>query len=76
MGKAIIQNWRLEVQPVKLTGKPAFIWKEVGAEEEFLDLYSTPTRDEAAARQFFELSLKDARPKTGIRSGTSTRGRK
>jgi transposase-like protein len=76
MGKAIIQDWRLEVQPVKLKGKPAFMWKAVGADGELLDFYSTPTRDEAAARQFFEQSLKDPWPKTGIRSGTSTRRRK
>ena len=76
MGKAIIQDWRLEVELVKLKGKPRFMWKAVGADGELLDIYVTETRDEAAARQFFERALKDPWSKTRIRSDTSTRRRK
>lgn len=45
MGKAIIPDWRLEVEPVKLKGKPSFMWKAVGADGELFDIYVTETRD-------------------------------
>ncbi len=66
MGKATIQDWRLEVELVKLKGKPRFMWKAVGADGELLDIYVTETRDGRAAQQFFERALKDPLPTQGM----------
>jgi transposase-like protein len=76
MGKSAISTWRLEVERVKLNGKPRYLWKAVDEAGEVLDFYTTEERDEAEARQFFEQALKDPWPKAAIRSGASTRRRK
>ena len=76
MGKSAIPTWRLEVERVKLNGKPRYLWKAVDEAGEVLDFYATEGRDETAARQFFEQALKDPWLKTAIRSGASTRRRK
>lgn len=76
MGKASIPVWRLEVEHVKIKGKPRYLWKAVDEAGELLDFYATEERDEAAARQFFEQALKDPWAKLRIRSGASTRRRK
>ncbi len=59
MGKASIPVWRLEVELLKLNGKSRYVWKAVDEAGEVLDFFATEERNEAAARQFFEQSLKD-----------------
>lgn len=76
MGKASIPNWRLEVEQVKIKGKPRYLWKAVDDAGEILDFYATEGPDEAAAREFLEKALKDPWSIAGIRSGASTRRRK
>lgn len=76
MGKASIPVWRLEVERLKMNGKPRYLWKAVGVDGKVLDFYATEGPDEAAARQFFEKAMKDPWSGAGIRSGVSTRRRK
>ncbi len=76
MGKASVPIWRLEMERVKINGQPRYLWKAVDEAGELLNFYATEACDEAAARQFFEQSLKDLWGKLSIRSGVSTRRRK
>jgi transposase-like protein len=59
MGKSAIPTWRLEVQSVKLNGKPRYLWKAVDEAGEVLDFYVTEGRDEGAARQFLGYCQRD-----------------
>ncbi len=58
MGKASLPVWRIEVEPIRLNGKPRYMWKAVDEAGQVLDIYATEARDEAAARKFFEQALK------------------
>ena len=59
MGKASLPVWRIEVERVKIKGSERYLWKAVDESGQVLDIYATETRDEGAARQFFEQALKE-----------------
>ncbi|MEZ5689261.1 MAG: DDE-type integrase/transposase/recombinase [Caenibius sp.] len=66
MGKASTPVWQLEVEQVKIKGKPCYLWKAVDEAGELLDFYATEEHDEAAARHFFEQALKDSWTKLSV----------
>jgi len=57
MVKISASDRRVEMKPVKVSGKPRYLWQAVNDAGEVLEFYVTETPDEQAALRFLKRAL-------------------